>query len=403
MDIMKNINFVKKIDQTQMKTKTNIRITLFAFIISFLIPQNLQTLEAADLLTRGQVTFTKSNPIAVIKTEEGYITLRLFPEQTPKTVENFIGLVKQKKYTGNVFHRVIKNFMIQGGDYENQNGTGGKSIWGRPFEDEFSEELKHKRGVISMANAGANTNGSQFFITQRASHHLDGKHTVFGEVIEGMEVVDKIAGIKTDTMGRPVFPIKMDISMVEEIVEEEIPREFTDQNQIPQWALEATKDFVERGIISGNEDGSFAPFRPVNRAELAKIMVLAKEIELSQGDDSHFHDVSSNAWYHPYVEAIYEQGWIDGYPDGTFHPERTINRAEISKIVSNAFGLQEPDSGELSFFDVRETDWFYPYVKKVYKNQVMNHNGLGYFYPGKALQRARTVKIVYDAGQKNVK
>jgi len=134
--------------------------------------------------------------IATFETTKGTIRIELFPEQTPKTVENFETLVGKGFYDGLSFHRVIPDFMIQGGCPQG-TGTGGP---GYNFEDEFVPELRHDGpGVLSMANAGPNTNGSQFFITHVACPHLDGKHSVFGKVIEGQDVVDSIAqGDKMD-------------------------------------------------------------------------------------------------------------------------------------------------------------------------------------------------------------
>lgn len=165
---------------------------------------------------------------AVMHTSMGDIKIRLFREEAPNAVENFVKHAKDGYYDGLIFHRVIKDFMIQGGDPLG-TGTGGDSIWGSPFADEFSPNLHNLRGALSMANAGPNTNGSQFFIVQasevsddlleqmeQASEDmfptavidlyrknggtpwLDFRHTVFGQVYEGMDTVDSIADVKTD-------------------------------------------------------------------------------------------------------------------------------------------------------------------------------------------------------------
>lgn len=127
--------------------------------------------------------------IATFNTNKGVIKVELFDDKTPKTVENFETLCAKNYYDGLKFHRVIPDFMIQGGCPEG-TGTGGP---GYKFEDEFHADLKHDGpGVLSMANAGPNTNGSQFFITHLATPHLDGRHSVFGKVIEGQDVVDSI-------------------------------------------------------------------------------------------------------------------------------------------------------------------------------------------------------------------
>ncbi len=129
--------------------------------------------------------------VATFETSKGKIVVDLFPKDAPKTVSNFVFLARDKFYDGTKFHRVIENFMIQGGDPEG-TGRGGP---GYRFEDEFKNNpRKHKVGSLSMANAGPNTNGSQFFITHIATDWLDGKHTVFGQVREGQDVVNKVAG-----------------------------------------------------------------------------------------------------------------------------------------------------------------------------------------------------------------
>jgi cyclophilin family peptidyl-prolyl cis-trans isomerase len=136
---------------------------------------------------------------ATLHTSEGAIELELYPNDAPKTVENFIKLSQDGFYNGVIFHRVIPDFMIQGGD-PTGTGTGGP---GYEFEDEFNEH-KVVRGALAMANAGPNTNGSQFFIvTAEATPWLDGKHTVFGRVTSGMEVVDRIAQADRDANDRP--------------------------------------------------------------------------------------------------------------------------------------------------------------------------------------------------------
>lgn len=125
--------------------------------------------------------------IATIKTAKGDIIVELYPDKAPKTVNNFVFLAQEKFYDGTTFHRVIPGFMAQGGDPAG-TGAGGP---GYRFEDEISD-LTHGTGVISMANSGPNTNGSQFFITYAPAHHLDGIHTVFGKVIQGMDVANKL-------------------------------------------------------------------------------------------------------------------------------------------------------------------------------------------------------------------
>lgn len=145
-----------------------------------------------------------TSPIVELQTTQGAVKIQLFGEQAPKTVENFVGLINKGYYDGIIFHRVIPQFMIQGGD-PTGTGMGGESIWGKPFEDECSPDLRfNKTGLLAMANAGPNTNGSQFFITTAQTPWLDGRHTIFGEVIEGYDVVEKIEHTPTARDDRPL-------------------------------------------------------------------------------------------------------------------------------------------------------------------------------------------------------
>lgn len=145
---------------------------------------------------------------AKFDTSMGEFEVELYSGKTPKTVENFTGLAKRGYYNGVIFHRVIANFMIQGGD-PTGTGRGGESIWGPKFKDEIVKELTHSgAGILSMANAGPNTNGSQFFITLVPTPWLDGKHTVFGKVTSGMEVVEAIGETETlKPFDRPVVDV----------------------------------------------------------------------------------------------------------------------------------------------------------------------------------------------------
>ena len=187
---------------------------------------------------------TVEGPIATIKTNHGDMHIKLFPEHAPKTVANFIALSKDGYYDGVIFHRIIKDFMIQGGD-PTGTGMGGESIYGQSFEDEFSEELYNVRGALSMANAGPNTNGSQFFIVQNqhlpyskkeiarggwpepiaeiyaeqgGTPHLDRRHTVFGQLADeaSYEVLDAIAGVETGAMDKPVEDVVIETIEIED-------------------------------------------------------------------------------------------------------------------------------------------------------------------------------------------
>lgn len=162
----------------------------------------------ATLKATGSTNDMTQKTIAKIETSKGTITLELFPKDAPKTVENFTKLAQKGYYDGVIFHRVIKDFVIQGGD-PTGTGTGGESVFGKEFEDEINSH-KIIPGTLAMANKGPNTNGSQFFIvTEQAQPSLDGKYTVFGQVTDGMDVVKSIAAVKTDSNDKPVEPVKM--------------------------------------------------------------------------------------------------------------------------------------------------------------------------------------------------
>lgn len=163
----------------------------------------------------GRSPARKREPVAVITTNMGVITFRFFPAIAPKACENFITLAERGYYNGLTFHRVIDGFMIQGGD-PTGTGRGGESAWGGTFEDEFSPELAHdKPGIVSMANAGPNTNGSQFFITLAPAPWLDNRHTVFGEVIEGMGTVERIGKTPTGAGDKPLTDVVMEKVLIE--------------------------------------------------------------------------------------------------------------------------------------------------------------------------------------------
>ena len=148
----------------------------------------------------------KKNSLAVFETSMGTFKVELFEDKAPRTAQNFISLVNKGFYNGLIFHRVIDGFMIQGGDPKG-NGTGGP---GYVIPDEFHKDLKHTgAGILSMANAGPNTGGSQFFITLDATPWLDGKHAIFGKVVEGLDVVKAIGKVKTGAQDRPQTDVVM--------------------------------------------------------------------------------------------------------------------------------------------------------------------------------------------------
>ncbi|KAL2210206.1 peptidyl-prolyl cis-trans isomerase-like 1 [Sarocladium strictum] len=153
-----------------------------------------------------------------LETSMGSITIELYTNHAPKTCTNFTTLVRRGYYTSTIFHRIIPNFMVQGGD-PTGTGRGGSSIYGEKFADEISRELKHTgAGVLSMANSGPDTNGSQFFITLAPAPWLDGKHTIFGRVKAGMGTVKRMGLVKTGEEDRPVEEVKI---LAAKVLEEE--------------------------------------------------------------------------------------------------------------------------------------------------------------------------------------
>jgi peptidylprolyl isomerase domain and WD repeat-containing protein 1 len=158
--------------------------------------QNEKPTQVVGASDAGAAKPQETGTAAVLHTTMGDIHLRLFPTAAPRTVENFVTHARQGYYNNTIFHRVIRKFMIQGGDPQG-DGTGGESIWGGEFADEFSSLRHDKPYTLSMANAGPNTNGSQFFITTEKTPWLDNKHTVFGRAVQGLDVVHKIENVKT--------------------------------------------------------------------------------------------------------------------------------------------------------------------------------------------------------------
>lgn len=165
-----------------------------------------KTNDNGDATTDAKKDDKPTGNIVKFETTMGTFKVKLYTEKAPITTKNFIDLVNKGFYNGIIFHRIIDGFMIQGGD-PTGTGRGGS---GTKIKDEFGAGLKHdKKGILSMANAGPNTGESQFFITLGPQPHLDGKHAVFGEVIDGMSVVDKIGKVKTGGMDKPVEDVKM--------------------------------------------------------------------------------------------------------------------------------------------------------------------------------------------------
>lgn len=165
-----------------------------------------QNLDAANAEYQTKAP-EKGEEVATLHTNYGDISFKFFPEVAPMAVTSFKALAKAGRYDNTIFHRVIKNFMIQGGDYTKFNGTGGQSAFGEEFDLEISDYLRNTAGSVAMANRGPGTNGSQFYINQVDNGYLDGNYTVFAQVYDGMDVVNDIAAVKTDSSDKPVSDV----------------------------------------------------------------------------------------------------------------------------------------------------------------------------------------------------
>jgi len=182
-----------------MKKNTIVAVAIFAVVVIaasayFIFNQN------------GNSEEETLNRVAVIETNMGTMEIELFEDKAPRTVSNFVDLIEKGFYDGVIFHRIISGFMIQGGD-PTGTGMGGP---GYEIDDEFHPDLKHdSKGILSMANAGPNTGGSQFFITLAPTPHLDNRHAVFGKLIKGEEILDKIGAVETGPNDKPINEVKM--------------------------------------------------------------------------------------------------------------------------------------------------------------------------------------------------
>lgn len=175
---------------------------LLLIVFALLLIANITTFNAKA--QEGDFAMSVDTTKITLETTQGNIEIQLFTDIAPKTCENFVGLIEKGYYDGIIFHRIIKDFMIQGGD-PTGTGRGGESLWGGKFEDEVTQNVTfNKKGLLAMANAGPNTNGSQFFITTAPTPWLNMKHTIFGEVISGYEAVDALNNIEVGRSDKPV-------------------------------------------------------------------------------------------------------------------------------------------------------------------------------------------------------
>merc|ERR1711979_2596 len=202
--------------------KTAMKIFLgcaVALLIFSLLPFEVQTQSE----TKGpKVTHEVTFDLAIGDNAIGSVTIGLFGKTVPKTAENFFELAQKPEgegYKGSAFHRVIKDFMIQGGDFTRGDGTGGRSIYGERFADENFKLKHYGAGWLSMANAGKDTNGSQFFITVKKTPWLDGRHVVFGKVVKGFDVIKKVEATQTDARDKPLKDVIIEAARAKEVSE----------------------------------------------------------------------------------------------------------------------------------------------------------------------------------------
>jgi peptidyl-prolyl cis-trans isomerase-like 2 len=234
----------------------------------------------------------KQNGYVTFKTSLGDMSVELYPEYAPKAVWNFIRLAQKGYYRNQIFHRNIPNFMIQGGD-PTGTGRGGSSIWGKNFSDEFDGKLVHdSRGILSMANKGKDTNSSQFFISYRATKHLDRKHTIFGKVVQGMDTLGKLEAVETDDKDKPLE----DISLIDIVVLVDPFEEFLKQQEDKSRAAEEKEEVRRRGGAEEDrvtwtgkrirEDGTVEQTQRVGVGKyLAQALASKDKVERNQQDD----------------------------------------------------------------------------------------------------------------------
>lgn len=244
-DEVYNENYSSDVDEVEVEEPTTEDPTTEDPTTENPVTEEITSEEAEEIMLEQLSIPVAGDLVATISTSMGDIKIKFFPEEAPKTVENFTTHAKNGYYDGLIFHRVMKDFMIQGGD-PTGTGTGGESIWGGEFEDELSPYLFPYRGALCMANSGVNTNGSQIFLVQLATADeatvsamkeggfpdtmtnlyaklggtpwLYGKHTVFGQIYEGLDVLDAISAVETDTSDRPIEDViiqSIEVSVIE--------------------------------------------------------------------------------------------------------------------------------------------------------------------------------------------